>query len=405
MNRIISILFTTILATGFTVCLAESKIDISFDGSIELEQRLFLESDELRELGQGQTSARLSSEVVVEWNKGDDRLVVEPYVRFDAQDDERTHADLRQLLWSHYGRNYEISAGVGQVFWGVTESQQLVDIINQTDGVENIDGEDNLGQPMIRYNTFGDWGTIDAFILPYFRKRTFAGQDSRLNGGLIVDNNHAEYQSSREESHIDLALRYSQTIGDWSVGLSVFDGTSREPDLLRNLNFTTGETVPFYPQITQYGADIQLTTGSWLVKLEAIDRSFNDLLLEDFAAITAGFEYTIVGVLGSIYDLGLLSEYSWDERAENATSVFQNDLFVGARLAFNDVANSAILFGVSADLDNSDSQSTFVEASTRLNDSLTTNIELRYFNSDTPDDILFRLRNDSFIQIGVEYYF
>jgi len=344
-------------------------------------------------------------EIVVEWNKGDDRLVIEPYVRLDAQDDERTHADLRQFIWSHYGSNYEISAGVGQVFWGVTESQQLVDIINQTDSVENIDGEDNLGQPMIRYNTFGDWGTIDAFILPYFRERTFVGQDSRLNGGLIVNNDRAEYESSREESHIDLAFRYSQTLGDWSIGLSVFDGTSREPDLLRNLNFATGETIPFYPQITQYGADIQLTTGSWLVKLEAIDRSFSDLFLEDFAAITAGFEYTIVGVFGSLYDLGLLSEYSWDERGENASSIFQNDLFIGARFVLNDVANSEVLLGVSGDLDNSDSQSVFVEASTRLNNSLTTNIELRYFDSDTPSDLLFRLRNDSFIQVGVEYYF
>jgi len=379
--------------------------DFSYDGSIELEQRLFLQSDDSGQLSQGQSSARVSAEFVLEWNKGDDRLIIEPYARIDAQDEERTHGDFRQFMWSHFGSNYEISVGVGQVFWGVTESQQLVDVINQVDGVENIDGEDNLGQPMIRYNTFGDWGTIDAFILPYFRERTFVGEDSRLNGGLIVDNDRAEYQSSREQSHVDLALRYSQTLGDWSIGLSVFDGTSREPDLFRNLDFTTGTTVPFYPQITQYGADIQLTTGSWLFKLEAIDRSHNDLFLEDFAAVTVGFEYTVVGVFGSIYDLGLLSEYSWDERGENATSVFQNDLFAGARLALNDVANTAILFGVSGDFDNSDSQSVFIEASTRLNDSLTSNIELRYFDSDTPNDILFRIRNDSFIQIGVEYYF
>jgi len=405
MNRVKLNIIISALLSGLTISTTEAKTDISYDGSIEVEQRFFLKSDDLRELGQGQTSARLSSEIVVEWNKGDDRLVIEPYVRLDAQDDERTHTDLRQFIWSHYGSNYEISAGVGQVFWGVTESQQLVDIINQTDSVENIDGEDNLGQPMIRYNTFGDWGTIDAFILPYFRERTFVGQDSRLNGGLIVNNDRAEYESSREESHIDLAFRYSQTLGDWSIGLSVFDGTSREPDLLRNLNFATGETIPFYPQITQYGTDIQLTTGSWLVKLEAIDRSFSDLFLEDFAAITAGFEYTIVGVFGSLYDLGLLSEYSWDERGENASSIFQNDLFIGARFVLNDVANSEVLLGVSGDLDNSDSQSVFVEASTRLNNSLTTNIELRYFDSDTPSDLLFRLRNDSFIQVGVEYYF
>ena len=39
--------------------------------------------------------------------------------------------------------------GLRKVYWGVTESQHLVDVINQTEGVENLDGEDKLGQPML----------------------------------------------------------------------------------------------------------------------------------------------------------------------------------------------------------------------------------------------------------------
>ena len=393
------------------VSLAQANTSVTIDSSIEFEQRLFLQSDQapplapLPTLSQGQSSVRLRSEIVLEWRNGDNRLVIEPYLRLDAQDEARTHFDFRQLIWSYYGSNYEISAGLGQVFWGVTESQQLLDIINQSDGVENIDGEDNLGQAMIRYNAFGAWGSVDAFILPYFHRRTFVGEDSRLNGGIIVDNDRAEYQSSRAQSHIDLAFRYNKTIGDWDIGLSVFDGTSREPDLLRNLDFATGRTIPFYPQITQYGADVQLTTGSWLLKLEAIERRHNDPVLADFAAATLGFEYTFVGVFNSIYDLGVLSEYLWDERGENATNIFQNDLFIGARLALNDIADTTLLLGITSDFDNSDSQSVFLEGATRLTNSMTANIELRYFASDTPNDILFRLRNDSFIQIGIEYYF
>ena len=48
--------------------------------------------------------------------------------------------------------------GVGKVFWGVTESQHLVDIINQTDLVENIDTEDKLGQPMLETTWLQNWG-------------------------------------------------------------------------------------------------------------------------------------------------------------------------------------------------------------------------------------------------------
>ena len=392
------------------LCFLGTAAANSLDGSIEIEQRYFWEDDTESiqtgtNLGAGQTSARLELEWFREWNNGDDQLLFEPFLRLDEQDSERSHADVRQLLWTHYHKNWEFAAGIGRVFWGVTESQHLVDIINQTDGVENIDGEDKLGQPMLKASFFNDYGNFEGYLLPWFRTRTFAGSDSRLNGGIVVDNDKEFYESGSEEQHVDLALRYNHTIGDWGIGLSWFTGTSREPDLLRFFDPQTATTTPYYPQIDQFGADIQITTDAWLFKLEAIQRNHDDQLLEDFAAATVGFEYTFVGIFDTVYDLGVLGEFSWDERDERATSVFQNDAFVGARLALNDVYDSEVLFGVVSDLDDSDSRSLFVEAATRLANELTANIELRYFDSDNPSDPLFALRDHSFIQIGLEYFF
>ena len=399
----ISTQFAVLFFTGLlseVSCLAATD----FDGSIELEQRYFFEDDP-RGLSQGQTSARLEFEAFIDWNNGDDQLLFEPLIRLDTEDDERSHADIRQLIWTHSGENYEIAAGIGRVFWGVVESQQLVDIVNQTDSVENIDGEDKLGQPLIRYSYFSDYGTVDAFVLPYFRTRTFTGSEGRLNGGLVVNNDDEIYQARRGQSNVDFALRYANTFGDWDVGLSWFNGTSREADLFSQLDFATGETTPFYAQIDQFGADIQLTTGSWLLKLEAIQRNHRNNVLEDFSSATTGFEYTFVGIFGSIYDLGVLSEYSWDERGETATTIFQNDLFIGARLALNDLSDTSILFGIVSDLDNSDSRTVFVEAATRIGSKLTANIELRLFESDTPTDLVFAFRDQSFVQVGLEYFF
>ena len=42
-------------------------------------------------------------------------------------------------------RDWSLSIGLGKVFWGVTEFNHLVDVINQTDLVEGIDGEAKLG--------------------------------------------------------------------------------------------------------------------------------------------------------------------------------------------------------------------------------------------------------------------
>ena len=377
----------------------------SVDGSVELEQRLFKDDSFQDDVGNSQSSIRLQAEFFTEWNEGDDRLIIEPFARLDSEDRQRTHTDIRQFLWTHYGDNYEFSAGIGKVFWGVTESLHLVDIINQTDLVENIDTEDKLGQPWLRYSYLSDAGTVELYLLPYFRERTFAGENGRLNAQLRVRTSDAVYESRQGQSHIDTALRYSHSIGSWDIGLAWFSGTSREPDLVRFFNPLTFETAPFYPQIDQFSADVQLTTGGWLVKLEAIQREHSDPLLIDYAAAIGGLEYTLVGLFGSSYDLGLLAEYAWDERGQDGQTPFQNDLFLGARVAFNDVNDSQLLLGYSSDLDVSDSRSVFIEAATRLAPALTINIELRYFDSASPIDPLFNFRNESFAQIGLEYFF
>ncbi len=76
--------------------------------------------------------------------------------------------------------------GLSKVFWGAAEFVHLADIINQTDGVEGFDGEEKLGQPMLRLSLFLDRGTVNAFILPWFRERTFPGKKDRLRTPLVI---------------------------------------------------------------------------------------------------------------------------------------------------------------------------------------------------------------------------
>ena len=81
-------------------------------------------------------------------------LTFAPFFRYDNTDSRRTHADLREaylLLFGEIGEGeWELRVGVDQVFWGVTESQHLVDIVNQVDFVEHPAGEAKLGQPMVQ---------------------------------------------------------------------------------------------------------------------------------------------------------------------------------------------------------------------------------------------------------------
>lgn len=366
-----------------------------FSGQINLEHRQFFDAG-LYDADQAQTSIVLQPEWSTDWNDGDSQFTAELFGRYDSIDDERSHADIRELMYLTVFDDYEFQAGIGKVFWGVTESVHLVDVINQTDAVESVDGEQKLGQPMVSVAAIKEWGTVRAWLLPYFRERTFAGTDGRLRAPFGVSK-HATYESSHEEHHIDAAFRYSHYFGDWDIGISYFKGTNREP----YLRFNGNELVPHYALMDQFSLDLQGVFGSWLWKWEAL---YRDSLDHHFASI-AGFEYTLVGISGTQWDLGLIAEYQYDSRDENSPSPAQNDIFLGTRLAINDADGTEILAGIAQDFDHSGSYSGKIEASARINNSWKWRANAWVFNSDTAIDPLYSYRDEDFIELALEWYY
>lgn len=356
---------------------------------------------------QQQAQSSLSASLLQEWYwqsiDETDSFTFSPYFRVDQRDPERNLLDIRQAFWLRVGRGWELKLGVDQVFWGVTESQHLVDVINQTDLVDNIDGESKLGQPMLQYNVYGDWGTLQTFLLPYFRERTFAGPEGRLRLPLPLLPNEALYQSDREQRHLDWALRYAKQLDQLDLAWSYFQGTSREPGLVPLGN--SGFYAPYYPQMKQMGLEGQWIVDSWIWKLESIYRDYDQSGLAHYYAATAGFEYSMVGVLESNYDLGWLMEFQYDSRGLAATGPGQRDLFLGTRLAWNDEAGTELLFGFAQDLDDRGSRSGMLEASTRYNNNIRLRLDAWFFQTHNPQQPIWWLRRDDYVQLGIDYYF
>ncbi len=347
-----------------------------FSGEIGVELRGFPRSPLLNGQHDSNFSAYAMPEFYLDWDDGYHSLTITPFARFDAGDAERTHVDLREFYFLKADRNWEVRIGLVKVFWGVTESQHLVDVINQTDLVEGPDGEQKLGQPMVQYTWIPQWGTVDVFLLPWFRERTFPGEDGRLRFPFLVDDD-----ASRFNRRLDLAVRWSHAINVFDIGLSHFWGTSREPRF--SIGFPPNDGAPFlipnYESIHQTGLDLQATVGGWLWKAEAISRSGQG---DRFYALTGGFEYTFGNVRDTGIDIGVLAEYHYDSRdavdfaalqarlfdgeetirnARLAVSLFDNDTFIGTRLAFNDVQSTAILAGAVLD-NNTGTTSLFLES-------------------------------------------
>jgi hypothetical protein len=372
-----------------------------WSGHASVEFRGFFREPLFPEQSRANISLSLQPEFYWENAEGSQSILIVPFGRLDQSDPERTHFDIRELIWQKVDDSWEVRAGIGKVFWGVTESQHLVDIINQTDQVENIDGEDKLGQPMVNLAMIRSWGTVDLFVLPGFRKRTFPGPKGRLRFPLRVATDLTQFESSAEEKHVDMAVRWSHFIGDWDIGLSHFYGTSREPTFLSGVD-AIGELVliPRYDLINQTGLDVQATKGAWLWKLELMMRSGQG---DRFNALTGGFEYTFTNLWDSV-DLGILFEYLFDSRGVSINTPFQDDVFVATRLAFNDAQSTEFLLGTILDR-KTGASFVNVEGNRRLGDRWTFNVELRAFLGIPENDPFFGFRNDDHIQLELMRYF
>ncbi len=346
-----ALLCTTLLGCLQTVQAAEGEFDLS----ATLEGRYFFDKPLSTAQDPDQTALSVSfePEYYLESEDRNQSFTFAGFLRYDEMDDERSHADVRELFYHYISRDFEWRVGVRKVFWGKTESVHLVDIINQTDAVENLDGEDKLGQPMVNLAWITDFGTIDFFVLPYFRERTFAGPDGRMRPFLPIDFDHPIYEDDDEEKHIDGAIRYANSFGAWDVGLSYFRGTGREPRLLFGFDdiaiegnpppncilstvplvgpllnglvpilapncedFVTvrpvnPHLVPAYDQIEQTGLELQYLAEGWFLKLEGIHVSSEP---QSYTALAAGFEYTWGAIFDTALDFSLVAEYLYDDR-------------------------------------------------------------------------------------------
>lgn len=337
----------------------------------------------------------------------------EPFYRYDENDKSRTHADIRELSYSVKSEISQWKFGISKVFWGVTETQHLVDIVNQTDFVESPDSSEKLGQPMIHYYTSSKYGKWDLFLLLGFREKTYPGLAGRLRTPWPVDSNSTERV---RKSDIDFAARWSEQFDRFDLGISAFYGNARDPNLRPN-NLVTPASSTFmianYDEITQIGIDAQYTLEKIIWKAELIYRDgVGTSLVEtlnqgknpnDFFASSVGGEYILGSVKGT--DLGLLAEYSYDTRS-GLFVAFQNDYFAGLRWTLNDAYESNIFIGTAIDaVTNANTLS--LRYNRRIYENLSLNIRTLTL-SHIPDptiDPYASVQNDSFFEINLTQYF
>jgi len=322
--------------------------------------------------------------------------------RVDQHDRNRTHGDIREGFFELFFDEWTLGFGIHKVFWGVTESRHLVDIINQTDLVEDFDTDIKLGQAMVTTSYTNDKaGIFSLYLMSWARPLVFPGPLGRPTLPIPVDNSLRVYESRLREGQIDVAFRWSHSMAGFDWGLSYFFGTTREPQLFQTTNAAGAPVLqPLYELIHQGGLDLQYTIEGWLLKVESIVRGGQG---PTFGAVTGGFEYTFYQVSGSIVDIGLILEYNYDGRDNNTFIVFDNDFFTGMRLSLSDVGSTEFLVGAFIDAKDG---SVFIaaEAARRFGQHWKILLEGRGYIPQQGNVLEF-FKNDAQIQVDIEFFY
>lgn len=364
--------------------------------SIDVYNRHFFEPSTLPAKQQNYFSAELHADWVWTWDEAD--LVIEPVVSV-AEDDALNYIDFQQLLFTYRMASSEVFAGVGMVFWGVTESYHLTDIVNQVNLVADLAREKKLGQPMVGYRRYLGDHTLELYWLPYFREQVLAEKNSRPWRSRPISGD-PEYERSGGQWAQDVALRLSGFYESVDYGVSYFYGTERNPFLIINPSRT--EFTETYVKTNKLAVDSQLTLGSTLLKSEMIYSS-PDTQGDEFAMV-AGIEQGIYGIVDTQLDASLFIEGLYSNNQQGVALPYKQHIMTGLRLDLNNEGGSNIMFSIINDKDDRD-RTYYVNAQHRLKENISAEVDVWYFDIRKQSSNLPYLKEEGYIQIGLEFYF
>jgi hypothetical protein len=343
-------------------------------------------------------------------------VLIELLGRYDQVDDQRSYIDPQRAHVAYFGDLVSLTGGVLNETWGVLELENIVDIVNQRNIVEDFRADAKLGQPGIKLGLpIFRFGQADLYYLPFPRKRPFAGEDGRFQFALPVDDDDAFYESSadadRERWAEQWAARSQFLFGDLEAAISHFYGTSRDPSFDVILDGATPVALsPDYDQINQSGVELRAIALGNILKAEAFRRTDKDPLEEADAiyGAAAGVEREFVRVFGSDMALTLFGEYYFDNRSRTGDEVaavsLENDVFVGGRLAFNDLSDTQAILTSTLDVD---TQATILalELQRRFGTQLQVNLKGETFIDVADDAGLTTFQNDHRVVLRARYYY
>ena len=292
------------------------------------------------------------------------------FVRADSFDSDRNRFNAEEAYFGWREGGLKIRLGAQILNWSATEAFHPADIVNSRNFDSNVENAEKLGEPMLMVERKLPIGRLSTYIMPYLSAPQLPGGSNRQGfaapGVEIGDALWAEENGdlSRKAFAPQSAIRLSKNIGPADVGLHLVSHYDRsQPVLLADP--TSGKIRPVYLPMIQIGGTYLHVMGPWVFKSELAYRGFDNpdiptrlgpVSRPDHGQAAFGAEYgwdSLGGAQTTLIVEGQ-SVLAQDKQTRADLSIFQRDVLVGLRRAFNDAPGQELFLSFIFDAERSD---------------------------------------------------
>ncbi|MDB9787230.1 OprO/OprP family phosphate-selective porin [Bacteriovoracaceae bacterium] len=312
------------------------------------------------------------------------------FALLDKEDPDRKIIGMEEAYLKYtFFDSWDAKIGYQYLNWSSLEEFHPTDSVNST-FVDYQDEISKMGEltGSISYN--GDDFSFTYYYFPRFKAPILPGPKSRQGLGVPIKKGQfvkGPQNLSRTEYTAQHGARLTFLLGNSDFSFHVLDHIDRRhPHFILD---AAGGVIPTYHRVLEYGGSIQYALEGLLLKLEGVHLDFDttpmastfstpfgNMLVNkkqqiDHTKGAIGAEYTLDwlwGMEGTIF-----TEYQRVFDVKNRLSraeldIYQNDLFIGHRLSFNDIMSRELTVGYIADLERSGEYIILASYKQRLSD-------------------------------------
>lgn len=380
-------------------------------GEISLQWRRFEDDNVTRTEDTGMlVFSRVEATYTDEMNKH----VFRGFARVDQKDGDRDFMALEDAYFSRYlneEQTWVALAGYKIFNWTATEAFHPADVVNSRNFDSDLEYFEKLGEPTVELTHYFDRGFLSFFVWPRFERPQFPGNRSRLGFGLDFNRPQAiSGTETGEDWAFQGGVRLGYTLDDGDVSFHVLQHIDRNFPIVGTTEYTfnsfanryipndtnafQNNPTPYYFKKTQIGGTLQYVLSELLVKFEGAYRIFEDdlqvLTAEGLQApvnhgdVAFGLEYQLPFSLDGadtslFFEGGTILGTTKVERSR--LGIFQRDILLGVRHAFNDVMGSEIFVSMLHDLERDNERLYNFSYSRRLSDLWKINLGFRVYDA------------------------